>query len=214
MQAVKIYPPFVYAIRYQGDTLNIYRLISKRLQDPEYLEKFFEEFHDKISDYIVNTLGIPKNEIEEYGAEVNDRILDIDDEIKKICEDICVGNKNNFGNYFFPHSNYDFRNLPDGGGKSKKYLRNYLPVKCYGEGQPKSIVRLYAIEFSLDCYLIFYGGIKITLDTNESPTFDDNGNITDLESEIEKRYKEVCDFLKEKGIIDKDGLIDYMKEEL
>lgn len=213
MEAVKIHPPFIYAVKYQGDNLSIYRMVSKRLQDQEYLDRFFEEFHDRISDYIVESLGIPKDEIEEYGAEVNDRILDINAEIRKICNEIKEGNRKNFGSYFVPHSKHDIREMPDGGGKSNKYLRQYLPVKCYGEGEPKSLVRLYAIEFSLDCYLIFYGGIKITLDTNESPIYDDNGNITNLESEIEKKYNVVCDFLKEKGIIDKEGLIDYMEVE-
>lgn len=212
MEIVELYRPSLFAIRYDGDRLNIYRLVYKDLVDEKYLSKFFDAFGHRISDYLVNAYGYPRSETEEYMAEVNDRMIDIDEEIHQICLDILEGKRADFGTMFVPHSSQDIRTTPYGGGKSQRYGTNYLPVKCWGSAKP-SLVRIYAIELALDCYIIIYGGIKIDLNTKDSPVFDENGDISSLEKEIEKRVKKVSAFLAEKGIIDKDGLIQYLEED-
>jgi len=212
MEIKKISPPYLFAAHYSGDRLNIYRLIYKKLTDEEYVTSFFVKWHDRISDYIVNNLGHDRDEIEEYMADVHDRMIDIDEEISDICDNIKSGKVRDFGMYFVPHSNKDYRTSPDGGGKSCKYHTDYLPVKCWGSSKP-SLVRIYAIELTKDCYIITYGGIKIDLDTNDCPDFDKDGNESTLEEEIRKRVIEVCDFLERMGITDKEGLIQYMEEE-
>ena len=213
MDIVKIYEPYLFAVRYDGDKLHIYRLVYSRLTDVEYLRHFFETFRLRISDYLVSVLGYPREETEEYISEVNDRMIDIDEEIELICEEIRTGQLNDFGHMFEPHSKIDIREMPDGGGKSNKYGTKYLPVKCWGlKGKP-SLVRIYAIELALDCYIIIYGGIKIDLDTNVCPVFDENGDEVTLESEIQRRVVSVCEFLERQGIIDKEGLMQYIEED-
>ncbi len=212
MEIVKIYIPHLYAIRYDGDVLNVYKLVYEQLTDVDYLQQFFDTFKDRISEHIVENIGYPKEETEEYISEVHDRMMDIVEEIKTICFDIRDGKAKDFGTMFEPHSRQDIRQLPVGGGSSTKYALPYLPVKCYGSGRKPSLVRIYAIELALDCYIIIYGGIKINLDTNCCPTFDKNGYETTLEDEIHKRVSSVANFLAEKGIIDKEGLIQYMEE--
>lgn len=211
MDIRKIYAPYLYAAIYDGDDCNIYRLMLKKLTDPEYLSDFFDKFYQRISDYIVEHIGIDRSETEEYAAEVNDQMIDIDEELDRICKELDAGNIENFGGCFTEHGKFDFRKLPEGGGNSKKYSIGYLPVKCKGTASP-SLVRIYAIELSLSCYIIIYGGIKITLDTNESPDFNSKGEESILEAEISQRVKTVCDSLTQKGIVDSDGLIDFMEE--
>ncbi|MDE6668932.1 MAG: hypothetical protein K2K26_04510 [Muribaculaceae bacterium] len=213
MEIVKIYVPNLYAIRYNGDKLNIYKLVYERLTDADYLQQFFDTFKDRISKHIVSSLGYPREETEEYISEVHDRMIDIVEEIQKICCDIRNGKAKDFGTMFEPHSRQDLRQLPAGGGSSTKYALSYLPVKCWGSGRKPSLVRVYAIELALDCYIIIYGGIKIDLDTNCCPTFDRNGNETTLENELYNRVTSVARFLTEKGIIDKEGLTQYMDED-
>lgn len=213
MDIVKIYEPYIFAVKYDGDRFHIYRLVYNRLTDEEYLSRFFETFKFRISDYLVSVLGYPREETEEYISEVNDRMIDIDEEIEQICKAIRAGQFDDFGQMFEPHSKIDIRKLPDGGGKSNKYGTQYLPVKCWGlKGKP-SLVRIYAIELALDCYIIIYGGIKIDLDTNTCPVFDENGNEVTLESEIQRRMVSVCGFLERHGIIDKEGLMQYIEED-
>lgn len=211
MKIRKISPPYLYAAHYRDDKLNIYRLTYKKLTDMEYLSDFFNRFKDQISDYLVSELGIEREEIEEYQAEVNDRMIDIDEEITDLCKDIIDGTAKDFGTYFEPHSSKDFRQNPEGGGKSIKYKTDYLPVKCWGSSKP-SLVRIYAIELTKSCYIIIYGRIKIDLDTNDCPDIDKDGKETVLEEEIRKRVVTVCNFLQEKGIIDPEGLEQFMEE--
>ena len=211
MKIRKISPPNLYAAQYTGDKLNIYRLTYKKLTDMDYLSDFFDRFKDRISDYLISELGIERDETEEYQAEVNDRMIDIDEEITSLCNDIIDGKVKDFGAYFEPHSKQDFRKDANGGGKSIKYNTNYLPVKCWGTSKP-SLVRIYAIELTKSCYIIIYGGIKIDLDTNNCPDIDGKGEETVLEEEIRKRFYSVCGFLQENGIIDPEGLEQFMEE--
>lgn len=211
MKIRKISPPNLYAVQYEGDKLNIYRLTYQKLTDTEYLSDFFDRFKDRISEYLISELEIERDETEEFQAEVNDRMIDIDEEITAICKEIIENNAKDFGAYFEPHSSRDFRQGPAGGGKSNKYNTDYLPVKCWGSSKP-SLVRIYAIELSKSCYIIIYGGIKIELDTNDCPDIDREGKETVLEEEICKRVITVCGFLQEKGIIDPEGLEQFMEE--
>lgn len=212
MEIVALYRPSLFAIRYDGDKLNIYRLVYRDLIDDQYLTKFFNTFGHRISDYLIQAYGFPRYETEEYIAEVNDRMIDIDEEIHQVCLDILNGKRADFGTIFVPHSSQDHRVSPEGGGRSQRYGVKYLPVKCWGSTKP-SLVRIYAIELSLDCYIIIYGGIKIGPKTQESPVFDKEGNVSNLETEIEKRVKMVSKFLSDNGIIDKEGLIQYLEED-
>ena len=212
MRIIGIYPPYLYTVKYDGDDMNIYRLTYGKLTDDGYLSDFFKKFSPRISDFIVERIGIDRSETEEYAAEVNDQMIDIADELKNICNALRDGKIKDFGNCFSPHSKIDIRDLPDGGGRSIKYATGYLPVKCKGPSEPP-LVRLYAIELSIRCYLIVYGGIKLQLDTNDSPDLDKDGNISNLERELKSRVLAVCRFLAEKGIINLEGLKEYLEEE-
>ncbi len=208
----RIFAPYLYAVKYDGDDYNIYRLTYNKLTDDTYLSEFFEKFGERISDYNVDKFGIDRTETEEYAAEVNDEMIDLSEELERICQDIRDQKVKDFGFCFEEHSKFDVRELPDGGGRSVKYSSDYLPVKCKGVARP-SLVRIYAIELSLKCYIIVYGGIKVALDTNDSPDLDSEGNESTLEKELRARLTAVCRFLTMKGIVSPEGLSDYLEEE-
>lgn len=63
MEIIGIYPPSLYAVKYSGDSLNIYRLTIKNLTEDAYLEEYFNSFKDQISDFIVSELGYERDEI-------------------------------------------------------------------------------------------------------------------------------------------------------
>lgn len=212
MEIVGIYPPYLYAVKYSDDNMDIYRLTIKNLTDDEYLEKFYGKFQDQISDFLVKNLGIPRDEIEEYEAITNDQMIDIYEDLRRICKNIREKKISDFDGYFKPHSPIDFPNPDGGGGKSQQYGVEYLPVKCYGSERPP-LVRLYAIELTSDCYLIIFGGIKITRSTNDCPAFGKNNTISTLENELRDRIEKVCNFLEANKVIDNKSLIDYLKED-
>lgn len=211
MEIVRIHAPYLYAVKYDGDSLNIYRRTLFKLTDDRYLTEFFNRFGSRISDYIVQKFKIDRSETEEYAAEVNDQMIDISEELTNICCGIDSGIINDFSNCFDPHSKFNIRELPDGGGRSYKYATGYLPVKCKGSSATP-LVRIYAIELSLRCYIIVYGGIKLALDTNDAPDLDKDGNSSTLERELKSRLLTVCGFLAQNGIISPDGLTEYVEE--
>ncbi len=213
MKIVRIHSPHLFAVRYDSDRLNVLFKVYSRLTDEKYIRGFLESFAGRISDHIVDHLGFDREETEEYIAEINNRMIDIYDEIRQTCLHISEGKVADFGNFFEPHSTRDRRESSRGGGKSTKYNVPHLPVKCWGSGYKPSLVRIYAIELARDCYIIIYGGIKIDLDTADCPAFDEDGKETTLEEEIRKRVLAVSDFLVEKGIVDKEGLLQYMEED-
>ena len=171
MEIVRIHAPYLYAVKYDGDSLNIYRRTLSKLTDDRYLTEFFNRFGSRICDCMIH----------------------------------------DFSNCFDPHSKFDIRELPDGGGRSYKYATGYLPVKCKGSSATP-LVRIYAIELSLRCYIIVYGGIKLALDTNDAPDLDKDGNTSTLERELKSRLLTVCGFLAQNGIISPDGLTEYVEE--
>lgn len=212
MEIEEVYPPFVYAAKYDGDKMNIYRLTMHKLTDDEYLSNFFNKFNTLISQYLINHFDIDPNETEAYAAEVNDKMIDIWEDIRDKSKKIACGEIKDFSGYFEPQSKTDIREMPDGGGKSDEYKTNYLPVKCWGYDKP-SLVRIYAIELSLRCYIIIYGGIKLDKTTELSPDIDSDGKFSTLETEIKKRISEVCDYLRDNNIIDGEGLIEFLEED-
>lgn len=84
----RIFAPYLYAVKYDGDDYNIYRLTYNKLTDDTYLSEFFEKFGERISDYHVDKFGIDRTETEEYAAEVNDEMIDLSEELERICQDI------------------------------------------------------------------------------------------------------------------------------
>lgn len=78
------------------------------------------------------------------------------------------------------------------------YVRT--PMKAYGPGDP-SLLRLYAIKLSSNCYLITGGGIKYCKTMQESP---------ELMAEIDK-LKSVLSFLKHLGIEDAEDVTNYFR---
>lgn len=211
MEINEIFPPYLYAAKFDGDDVNIYRLSIDKLTDYNYVINFLETFNDRISDFIVNEFG-DKSEIEEYFACINDRAIDIEEEIKEICKLLSEDKISGFGEYFEPHSKQDIRSMPGGGGSSGTYKKHYLPVKCWGSSKP-SLVRVYAIELSLRCYIIIYGAIKVDLKTENCPDLDRFLNESTIEKELVKRMDKVCALLKKEGIVDEEGLVQFMEED-
>ncbi len=74
------------------------------------------------------------------------------------------------------------------------------------------MIRIYALEIDDTTHIIIYGAIKITHDTNISPDIDSSGNESTIDKELEKKVKIVSSFLEAEGIVDQEGMIDYIEE--
>lgn len=204
--------PYIFAAEYDGDQDNIYELLYDGLTDRGKLVEYFRTHQDKIDSECEKLYGFPKSEVQEYAQLALSAMEDVDDALMSVCEDIDDGVKTGFESLFFVHSKSDKRLLPGGGGESVQYGEEYLPVKCFGSKKP-SLIRIYAIELNLKCYIVIYGGIKLSDTTSKCPDFFKNDSTSHLEEQLNKRFKTVALFLKGLGIIDAEGFEQYMEED-
>ena len=77
-----------------------------------------------------------------------------------------------------------------------KDMVELTPMKAYGGNSP-AFIRLYALKIDRNCYLVIHMGIKLAKRISESP---------ELKDEVIKRLDQSIRYLKEEGIIDREGL--------
>lgn len=194
--------PNLYAVRYGGDKENIYRCILKDFRNQQYTGNYFSHFTDRISDWVVDTYGYDKTETDLYMYLVQQQSYEIETRIRDCCYDFTAGRDRSLDDIFIPYDNNETRH---------NHIGKYLRLKCYGTKD--SLIRIYALEIEPNCDLIIYGAIKITKRTQESPAFDRKGNDSTIHDELEKRVKSVSRFLETEGIVDYQGLMQYMEED-
>lgn len=72
----------------------------------------------------------------------------------------------------------------------------HIPTKGYRVLE-STFLRLYAIRFTKNCYLIVYGGIKLNSSIQNSPELKDN---------VFQKIDKVKQYLVDENIIDKDDI--------
>lgn len=172
----------LFAIRYDGDSVDEFSRLFDLWQDVEYLLDFFTKNRADLSGSF-------------YGIDDIERavLLTLDDayKLQKDLLDI-RNNENNSGNslnfYFRPLDNISYK--PEDLQKSK----------AYGILE-KSWIRLYAIKLAENFYVITGGAIKLTHRMSER---------AHTQKELQKLDK--CrDYLRAAGIFDEDGVKDILK---
>lgn len=76
------------------------------------------------------------------------------------------------------------------------YELKFIPMKGYGMSRP-TFLRLYALKFERNRYLIVYGGIKLNDSIQDSPVLSEN---------VFKKIDQVRQFLKDEFIQDIDDI--------
>ena len=104
--------------------------------------------------------------------------------IQELEENTKAGKKPDFDSYFQPFE-----------GKYA-YVLEMVPMKAYGTNK-HTFLRLYAIKLGQNCYLIVYGGIKLSRSVQDSPILKDN---------VIRKIDWALYYLKQEGIYDGDAL--------
>lgn len=212
IRVCELFSPYIFAVQYDGDDLDIYEQMVERLTNHKFLVDHFRRFSDHIDAEGEKIYGFPRSEAQEYARIAVKNMQDLEEALVQRCEDIDNGKETDFKELFEVHSKSDQRALPEGGGKSSQYDVDYLPVKCFGMKKP-SLVRIYAIEISLTCYIIIYGGIKLADTSSHCPDYNVRGEVSNLEEELKSRILAVARFLKGLGILDLEGFNQYVEED-
>ena len=180
MRLVEIFPPYLYSMRYgDGDEIDEYHRLLKTWTDVDFVANFFESHSKDMDPSFWGSITDP----EEAAERTIDEAYDLEDYLTLLFDNASYGIKPDFDDFFHPL---------DG---EFGYVYFQTPMKAYGLKRP-SLLRLYAIKITSNCYVITGGGIKYCRKMQES---------RELLVELGK-VKSVRSFLRERGIEDKDDV--------
>ncbi len=185
MEIVSIYPDYLFAVKFDDKDLNEYENAFSLWRDLDYLVEFFDEHKGLLeTEFWHNSLS--STDSEDLAQAVVDESFDFERYIKEIADNTTNGETPDFDEFF--------QEL----GGQYKFLREHVPHKSYGTASP-TMLRLYAIRVSKNCYVVVHGGIKLTKQIQDTPQ---------LNKELFSKIDNVLRFFKANGIIDTEDLKD------
>jgi len=184
MKIVKIIENRLYAVCYDDQ------------QDDEYTRLFYHDWNDipgLIQFFLTHNAFLQTSFWKNFKLSYEDAAYIVFEEAMGLEEElqICALHADTED---YPDLNSYFQEF---GGEFLFYVCDYVPVKAYGTNNP-SLIRLYALRITDNCYLIVGGGIKLAKTIQESPGLE----------KVISRIKQVQAYLKEQGVISADDLLE------
>ncbi len=182
MEIVIIQKDCLYAAKYDGETYDEYNRIFEEHGNRELVENFFEIHKWEIGQYYVSELGLSRDEVDAYTQRVVEEAEDFEDYFENLIDNTIDGVSPGISSNFVVLEGFEKEVMP--------------AMKSYGLSRP-SMLRVYAIEVSINCLIIFYSGIKIAHSIGESPVLKDN---------VIPKARRIIAFLEENDITSKEDL--------
>lgn len=174
MEIEAIYPPYIYSIKYDGQTLNELDRLLEEWRDLDRLTDFFEVNMNYLKTETWSTISEPETAI----FQVTEEADNLEIRLREIFENTRKNKQPDFDSHFkFLDGKY-------------KFEFEYVPMKSYGTHTP-SFIRLYAIKMDTNKYIITGGGIKLCRTIQESP---------DLKDHVIQNIDAVRSWLRNNGI--------------
>lgn len=178
MEIVEICAPFLYSIRYNSGQVEYYKLFTQ-WENVEWLLSFFEQHSSQMDP----TFWGKTVEPEIASSKTLQEAFDLEEQIETLLDNTKKNEKPNLDTFFKPLEG------------EYVYVWDYTPVKAYGPQSP-SLLRLYAIKLTNNCYIITGGGVKYCRTMQESP---------ELKGEL-KKINRVRSFLIKNSIITNEDI--------
>lgn len=185
LDIVSIYPDSLFAIKFDDKDHNEYDAAFSLWRDLDYLVDFFDENKNLLETGFWHN-AVSSTDSEDLAQSVVNESFDFEKHIKEIAANTANGEMPDFDDFF--------QEL----GGQYKFLREHVPHKSYGTASP-TMLRLYAIRVSANCYVVVHGGIKLTKQIQDTPQ---------LKKELFSKIDNVLRFFKANGIIDTEDLMD------
>lgn len=185
LDIVSIYPDYLFAVKFDDKDHNEYDSAFSLWRDLDYLVDFFDENKNLLETEFWHN-AVSSTDSEDLAQSVVDESFDFEKHLKEIVANTANGEMPDFDDFF-----------QELGGKYK-FLREHAPYKSYGTASP-TMLRLYALRVSANCYVVVHGGIKLTKKIQDTPQ---------LRMELFPKIDNVLRFFKANGIIDAEDLID------
>lgn len=181
MEIEKIYPPYIYSVKYDGEDANEFERLFEDWRNLDRIIDFFKEYKNHLKSQVWSDVCEP----EAAAYQVLEEADDLEILFHKLYLNAKEGGKPDFDSHF---------KYLDG---KYKFEFEYVPMKSYGTESP-SFIRLYAIKMGTNRYIIIGGGIKLCKTIQESPYLKDR-----IIQDIDK----VRAWLKYNGIYEEDEFI-------
>ena len=188
MEIVIIEKGCLYAVKYPEEKHDEYNRIFEDHTDINKVEAFFELHKWEIGQYYVTELGWSRDETAAYTQKVINEAVELEERFENLIDNTVDGISPDLGSNFNILEGYENKQIP--------------AMKSYGVGRVP-MLRVYAVEISSNCLIIFYSGIKIAHKISECPVLKDN---------VIKKANQVIAFLEENEIYSKDDLNSYIKD--
>lgn len=182
MDIREIYKGCLYSIKFDEADTDEYSRVLTLWKDLDYLVDFFKANAKEVDQPFWREVGLKSNNPIASAERVASEAIVLAAHIHDLAQNVSDGNLPDFEDFFQPL-----------GGKYS-YVRELEPHKSYGTFNP-SLLRLYAIKFDTNVYLIVFGGIKLGRTIQDSPG---------LKEQVFNRIDNVISFLKENGIFEED----------
>ncbi len=163
-----------------------FRRLFNNWSDIEYLDAFFEKHQSDLQKEFYNYISI-----EDAIQQTIDEADNLEQKLISISENGKTDNSENLDNLFKPLNNREQSVYP---------IPDYQENKVYGD-EHKSWIRIYAIRIEKNVFIVTGGAIKLVKKMSEREH---------LKNELIKLDK-VKEFLISEGIIDNDGIVEYLE---
>lgn len=169
-----------------GSPKNEFKRLFNNWSDVEYLDAFFDKHQSDLKTEFYTDI-LTENAIERTINEANK----LEQKLISIAENGKTNNSENLDNLFKPLDNREKSVYPP-----PEYQKN----KVYGD-EYKSWLRIYAIRIEENVFIVTGGAIKLVKNMNEREHL-----INEL-----KKLDKIKQFLIGEGIIDKEGIVEYLE---
>lgn len=183
MEIYKIYEPYLYSIKYDDQELNEYDRLLDLWSDVSYVFSFLNDNKELLQHPVWHNYSALQT--------ATQRVLDE----ALLLERRVIAAAQNADNNTLPDFDSLFKYL---NGEFAE-LAVHVPMKAYGSQQSPSFLRMYAIKFEPNCYLVTGGGIKLAGKISDSP---------DLRNHVIQNINKVRNFLNDNYIDSSNDLND------
>ena len=181
MEINKIYPPYIYSVKYDEETENEFDRLFDSWSDVEKILSFFESHKEYLKDDTWKKVSDP----EQAASQVLHEARKLEDLFDELNENTKNGKEPDFDAHF------KYLN-----GSKYQCEMEYIPMKSYGTYNP-SFLRIYAIKLARNTYVITGGGIKLAHSIQDSPQ---------IKEHVFRHIDIVRKWLKDNGIFDSEDL--------
>ena len=171
--------PYLLSVRKDGEDMSVYDKLLDELKDIGAVIVFLEENREFLRNDVWNDYG----NVESAARRIAEEADEMEETLERLVHNTLKGTPPDLDSVFH-YLNGEFSEVYE-----------HTPVKSYGSGDRPSFLRLYAIKFASNQYVITGGGIKLGSKIQNSPGLKEHviEDIKAVREWLKKNYVDTID---------------------